>query len=95
MVTYRLIHSRSDVARVTYMYVSVVYSQQAVRLESVSSQRFRYLSLVVTMGRQDTEEAVILGASLADVSLVVVYSKVPALSLCVNKHTSVLCPKQL
>ena len=93
MVTYRLIHSRSDVARVTY--VSVVYSQQAVRLESVSSQRFRYLSLVVTMGRQDTEEAVILGASLADVSLVVVYSKVPALSLCVNKHTSVLCPKQL
>ena len=93
MVTYRLIHSRSDVARVTY--VSVVYSQQAVRLESVSSQRFRYLSLVVTMGRQDTEEAVILGASLADVTLVVVYSKVPALSLCVNKHTSVLkSPKQ-
>ena len=61
MITYRLIHSRSEVARGTY--VSVVYSQQAVRLESVSSQRFRYLSLVVTMGRQDTEEAVILGAS--------------------------------
>ena len=34
---------------------------QAVRLESVSTQRHRYLCLVVSTGRQDTEEAVILG----------------------------------
>ena len=32
-----------------------------MRLESVSTQRHRYLCLVVSTGRQDTEEAVILG----------------------------------
>lgn len=42
-------------------YIDLVLSGQAVRLESVHPQCTRYMVVVTTNGRQDTEESVVLG----------------------------------
>lgn len=46
------------------MLLSVV--SQAVRLESAYHQRTRYMVIVSTNGRQDTEENVVLGMDFSD-----------------------------
>ena len=39
---------------------------QAVKLESIVPSRVRYMAVVSTMGRQDTEESVILGIDIVN-----------------------------
>ena len=44
--------------------VYCLYPVQAVRLESAWSDRVRYMVVVYTSGRQDTEENILLGIDL-------------------------------
>lgn len=43
-----------------------LFSSQAVRLESAYLQRTRYMVIVSTNGKQDTEESVVLGMDFSD-----------------------------
>ena len=44
----------------------IFLSLQAVKLESIVSARCRYMTVVSTVGRQDTEESVILGIDIQE-----------------------------
>lgn len=45
--------------------VSVVFPSQAVRLESTYQNRTRYMVVISTNGRQDTEESIVLGVDFS------------------------------
>lgn len=45
--------------------VPSVFCLQAVRLESVWTDRVRYMVVVYTSGRQDTEENILLGVDFS------------------------------
>ena len=55
---------RKEVNKNSLFNYFVVSVSQAVKLESVSSTRNRYMAVVSTVGHQDTEESVILGIDI-------------------------------
>lgn len=49
-----------------YLFSNTSFVSQAVRLESVRSDRVRYMVVIYTNGHQGTEEDIVLGMDFAD-----------------------------